>query len=154
VDIAAWRSRLAWVPQRPYLFAGTVAENIALGRPSTEDEIRAAARLARVEELLPVVVGSGGTGISAGQRQRVALARAFLRDAPIVLLDEPTANLDPGTEAEILDVVRQLAVGRTVLLVAHRPSLLALADRVVELRSATVPDQPGPPTLDEAGVST
>jgi ABC-type multidrug transport system fused ATPase/permease subunit len=154
VDIEAWRSRLAWVPQRPYLFAGTVAENIALGLQSTVDEIRAAARLARVEELLPVVVGSGGMGISAGQRQRVALARAFLRDAPIVLLDEPTANLDAGTEAEILDAVRRLAVGRTVLMVAHRPSLLALADRVVELRAATVPDQPGPPALDAAGVPT
>jgi ATP-binding cassette subfamily C protein CydCD len=154
VDIEAWRSRLAWVPQRPYLFAGTVAGNIALGLSgAAEEAVRAAARSARVEELLPVVVGSGGTGISAGQRQRVALARAFLRDAPIVLLDEPTANLDPGTEAEILDAVRQLAVGRTVLLVAHRPSLLALADRVVELRPATVPDQPGPPALDEAGVS-
>jgi ATP-binding cassette subfamily C protein CydD/ATP-binding cassette subfamily C protein CydCD len=154
VDIEAWRSRLAWVPQRPYLFAGTVAENIALGLQSTVDEIRAAARLARVEELLPVVVGSGGMGISAGQRQRVALARAFLRDAPIVLLDEPTANLDAGTEAEILDAVRRLAVGRTVLMVAHRPSLLSLADRVVELRAATVPDQPGPPALDAAGVPT
>jgi ABC-type multidrug transport system fused ATPase/permease subunit len=100
------------------------------------------------------VVGSGGTGISSGQRQRVALARAFLRDAPIVLLDEPTANLDAATEAEILDAVRRLAVGRTVLLVAHRPSLLALADRVVELRPATLPDQPGPPALDAAGVPT
>jgi len=155
VDIDAWRSRLAWVPQRPYLFAGTVAQNIALGLGSATDEaIRAAARLARIEELLPVVVGSGGTGISSGQRQRVALARAFLRDAPIVLLDEPTANLDAGTEAEILDAVRRLAVGRTVLLVAHRPSLLALADRVVELRPATLPDPPGPPALDAAGVPT
>jgi thiol reductant ABC exporter CydD subunit len=155
VDLDRWRSRLAWVPQRPYLFAGTVAQNIALGRPAASDgAVRAAARLARVEELLPVVVGSGGMGISAGQRQRVALARAFLRDAPIVLLDEPTANLDGGTEAAILDAVRRLAVGRTVLLVAHRPALLAVADRVVELRPADVPDQSGHPALDVEGVPT
>ena len=79
------------------------------------------------------MVGEGGTGLSAGQRQRVALARAYLRDAPILLLDEPTANLDAGTEAGVLDALRRLAAGRTVLLAAHRPALLALADRVVDV---------------------
>jgi ATP-binding cassette subfamily C protein CydCD len=87
--------------------------------------------MARVDIPLDTPVGSGGTGISAGQRQRVALARAFLRDAPILLLDEPTANLDAATEAEVVDAIRSHARGRTVLLVAHRPALLALADRVV-----------------------
>jgi ABC-type multidrug transport system fused ATPase/permease subunit len=68
-----------------------------------------------------------------GERQRVALARAFVRDAPLLLLDEPTANLDGRTEDLVLQAVRRLMIGRTVLMVAHRPSLLALADRVVEL---------------------
>jgi ABC-type multidrug transport system fused ATPase/permease subunit len=78
-------------------------------------------------------LGDGGSGLSAGQRQRLALARAFLRDAPIVLLDEPTANLDGATEAGVLDSVRGLAEGRTVIIAAHRPTLIALADRQVRL---------------------
>ncbi len=77
------------------------------------------------------MLGERGAGLSAGERQRVALARAFVRDAPLLLLDEPTANLDGDTEREVLDAVRRLAAGRTVILAAHRPALLALADRVV-----------------------
>ncbi len=127
------------------LFAGTIAANIRLGAPAASDEAgaREAARLAHAAafvETLPdgydTVLGDGGAGVSAGQRQRIALARAFLRDAPILLLDEPTSNLDGDAEDEVLDAIRRLAAGRTVLLVAHRPSLLAMADRVVELRPA------------------
>ena len=82
---------------------------------------------------LETVLGHDGAGLSAGERQRVALARAFVRDAPLLLLDEPTANLDGRTEESVLVAVRRLMVGRTVVIVAHRPSLLALADRVVHL---------------------
>ena len=147
LDQDAWRRQLAWVPQRPYLFAGTVAENIRLGAPDASDaQVREAAGLANAAgfvEALPAgyatVLGDGGAGLSAGQRQRIALARAFLRDAPILLLDEPTSNLDGDSEAEVLDAVRRLATGRTVLLVAHRPALLALADRVVHLTPSGVP---------------
>jgi ATP-binding cassette subfamily C protein CydCD len=78
-------------------------------------------------------LGERGAGLSAGERQRVALARAFLRDAPLLLLDEPTANLDGETEAEILDAVQRLCRGRTAIIVAHRPALLEAADRVVDL---------------------
>jgi ATP-binding cassette, subfamily C, bacterial CydD len=127
----AWRGRIAWVPQRPHLFAGTVADNIALRRPADPDAVARAAADAGLDLPLSTVVGDGGAGLSAGQRQRVALARAFLRDAPVLLLDEPTANLDAGTEAAVIDTLRRLAAGRTVLLAAHRPTLLALADRVV-----------------------
>ncbi len=84
------------------------------------------------------VLGHDGAGLSAGERQRVALARAFLRDAPLLLLDEPTANLDGRTEESVLAAVRRLMVGRTVVIVAHRPSLLALADRVVHLAPVVV----------------
>lgn len=85
------------------------------------------------------LLGEDGAGLSAGQRQRLALARAFLADRPVLLLDEPTAALDGATEAEVVEAVRRLAVGRTVLLVVHRPALLAVADRVVRLAGRTVP---------------
>jgi len=91
--------------------------------------------VARLPLGLATELGESGAGLSAGERQRVALARAFVRDAPLLLLDEPTAGLDGVTEAEVLEAVRRLAVGRTVLLVAHRPALISLADRVVELPS-------------------
>jgi ABC-type multidrug transport system fused ATPase/permease subunit len=93
-----------------------------------------------VVDRLPVgvdtVLGERGAGLSAGERQRVALARAFLRDAPLLLLDEPTANLDGETEREIVRTIVRLAKGRTVVLVAHRPALVAIADRVVAIGPA------------------
>ncbi|MEU4797136.1 thiol reductant ABC exporter subunit CydD [Streptomyces sp. NPDC023327] len=136
-----WRERIAWVPQRPHLFAGTIAENVRLARPEASDALlREALRDAGALEFVDALpagantpLGEDGAGLSAGQRQRLALARAFLADRPVVLLDEPTAALDGGTEAGVVEAVRRLAVGRTVLLVVHRPALLAVADRVVRL---------------------
>ncbi|WP_426364883.1 thiol reductant ABC exporter subunit CydD [Streptomyces sp. E-08] len=144
LDLEEWRSRIAWVPQRPYLFAGTVAENVRLARPDATDEaVRNALRdagadgfVAGLPQGLDTVLGEDGAGLSAGQRQRLALARAFLADRPLLLLDEPTAALDGETEAGIVEAVRRLAAGRTVLLVVHRPALLAVADRVVALGAA------------------
>jgi len=146
IDPEAWRRRVAWVPQRPYLFASSIDANIRLGRPSATaadvDAAVAAAGLGPVVAGLPAglstVLGERGVGLSAGERQRVALARAFLRDVPLLLLDEPTASLDGEVEAEVLAAVRRLAAGRTVLLVAHRPALAALADRVVAMDHAGV----------------
>jgi ATP-binding cassette subfamily C protein CydCD len=134
VDLDEWRSHVAWVPQRPYLFAGGVIDNIRLGRPeATEAQVRRAAIRAQAGDLLSTVVGEDGHGLSDGQRQRIALARAFLRDAPVLLLDEPTANLDPATEAAVVASIGELAANRTVLMVAHRPALLAIADRSIVL---------------------
>ncbi|MGW7456986.1 thiol reductant ABC exporter subunit CydD [Streptomyces sp. NPDC054797] len=138
---AQWREQIAWVPQRPHLFAGTLAENVRLARPAASDaEVATALQDAGAGDFVAALprgadtlLGEGGAGLSAGQRQRLALARAFLADRPVLLLDEPTAALDGETEAGVVDAVRRLAVGRTVLLVVHRPALLAVADRVVPL---------------------
>ncbi|MFI8910776.1 thiol reductant ABC exporter subunit CydD [Streptomyces sp. NPDC053513] len=151
LDVEKWRSRIAWVPQRPYLFAGTIAENVRLARPDASDEaVRDALRdagadgfVAGLPRGLDTVLGEDGAGLSAGQRQRLALARAFLADRPLLLLDEPTAGLDGATEAGVVGAVRRLAAGRTVLLVVHRPALLAVADRVVTLGNAAPGVSPG-----------
>lgn len=151
LDLERWRSRIAWVPQRPYLFADTIAENVRLARPDADDEaVLAALRdagaydfVAALPDGLRTPLGEDGAGLSAGQRQRLALARAFLADRPVLLLDEPTASLDGESEAGIVDAVRRLATGRTVLLVVHRPALLAVADRVVTLEPrAGAPAEP------------
>ncbi|MFF3791504.1 thiol reductant ABC exporter subunit CydD [Streptomyces sp. NPDC001981] len=154
VDLATlaperWRERIAWVPQRPQLFAGTIAENVRLARPDADDSaVTAALRdagaydfVAELPDGAQTLLGEDGAGLSAGQRQRLALARAFLADRPLLLLDEPTASLDGETEAGIVEAVRRLAAGRTVLLVVHRPALLSVADRVVVLEPGAVPER-------------
>jgi thiol reductant ABC exporter CydD subunit/thiol reductant ABC exporter CydC subunit len=121
-----------------------------------DDAVRAAALdevVAGLPDGLDTVLGERGHGLSSGQRQRVALARAFLRDAPIVLLDEPTARLDGGSEAAVLEATRQLVDGRTALLVAHRPALLGLADRVLRVEDGRVTELP-PPTPEAASPMT
>jgi ATP-binding cassette, subfamily C, bacterial CydD len=127
LPVSQWRRQIAWVPQAPYLFAGTIAENIALGAPgASAAAIRRAAALAGADDFIAALpngfdtrLGERALALSAGQRQRIALARAFLRDAPVVLLDEPTAHLDPATAAQIMATIETLMSGRTVLLVTH-----------------------------------
>jgi ATP-binding cassette, subfamily C, bacterial CydD len=148
VDPVAWRLRTAYVPQRPTLFRGTVADNIRLGNAiASDDRVRRAAELAGADEFvseLPdgyeTLVGEGARQLSTGERRRIAIARAFLRDSPLVLLDEPTADLDPARVALVSDAIERLRPGRTVLLVAHRPELASRADRVVRLDRTGVAD--------------
>jgi ATP-binding cassette subfamily C protein CydD len=133
----------AWIGQKPTLFAGTILDNIRFARPgATAAEVQEAARQARVTDfatLLPAglltQIGEGGHGLSGGQAQRVAIARAFLKNAPLLLLDEPTSHLDPATEAEVLASLRRLAVGRTVIMAAHSAAAHAFGGRRLDLRN-------------------
>jgi ABC-type multidrug transport system fused ATPase/permease subunit len=143
--VELWRRLIAWVPQRPTIFRGTVADNIRLGDlHASESSVRDAAVLAGADRFIRAlpdgygtVVGDGGRPLSAGERRRIALARAFVRDAPFVILDEPTADLDRTSAEVVAEAVERLRTGRTVLLIAHRPELVAYADRVVDLGGGT-----------------
>ncbi|GAA3956331.1 hypothetical protein GCM10023085_43620 [Actinomadura viridis] len=151
LDLAAWRERVGWVPQRPHLFAASVADNIRLGAPEADEErVAAAARAARADEFIEVlpggygaVLGERGGGLSSGQRQRLAVARAYVRGAPVMLLDEPTARLDLRSEGLLVEAAARLLEGRTALIVAHRPALLSVADRVVRLEGGRVVEGDG-----------
>ncbi len=139
---AALAKLTAWIGQKPVLFAGTLRENIAFGRPdATDAEVEQAASRAQVDSFaaslpdgLDTVIGDAGHGLSGGQAQRVAIARAFLRNAPLLLLDEPTAHLDPATEAEVLESLRRLAVGRTVILASHSAAAHGFGGRRLDIR--------------------
>ncbi|MEZ5155226.1 MAG: thiol reductant ABC exporter subunit CydD [Solirubrobacterales bacterium] len=141
-----WRELLAWVPQAPTIFRGTVADNVRLGDPGASDEsvdraladAEAAGFVSRLPAGTATIVGDGGRPLSAGERQRIGLARAFLRDAPLVVLDEPTANLDPDNAARIETAIERLLEGRSALLIAHRPESAAIADRVVRLDAGAI----------------
>ena len=142
-DIARY---LAWIGQKPVIFAGTLRENLLFARPEADEaEIAEAVRAASLEvvlddlpEGLETVIGEGGFGLSGGQAQRVAIARAYLKDAPLLLLDEPTAHLDPQTEQSIIASLAMLAATRTVILSSHSPAMKALATRAIQLGSDSV----------------
>jgi ATP-binding cassette subfamily C protein CydD len=156
VDLASldpedWRRHLAWVPQSPRLFRGTLLENIRLGAPDAPlDAVREAARRAQAAgfiESLPegysTLVGERGAGLSGGQIQRIALARAFLRNAPLAILDEATASLDPESEAAVQVAIDALARGRTLIAVAHRLTTVERADRILVVDQGRVVESGG-----------
>ena len=165
IDPATWWAQIAWVPQRPVIVPGTVLANVigpdrAAGLDGARPEERlprlgAAARATGLDEVVAALprgwrtrVGQGGVGLSVGQRQRLSLTRALMSDAPLVVLDEPTAHLDAASEAHVLDGVEMLrSQGRTVVVIAHRAALLARADDVIEVFSqpASADDPQAPP---------
>lgn len=140
---------LAWVPQMPYLFNASVAENIGLGRPDAgRAEIERAARLAHADDFIralpagyDTVLGERGARLSGGQAQRIALARAYLVDAPLVIFDEPTANLDPENEALVQASLERLLAGRSALIIAHRLNTVRSADRILVLDAGRIVEQ-------------
>jgi ATP-binding cassette subfamily C protein CydD len=137
---------IAWIGQRPVLFAGSIRDNISFARPgATAAEFAEAVRAARVDAFvaqlpdgLDTLVGDGGYGLSGGQAQRIAIARAFLKNAPLLLLDEPTAHLDPATESEVFDGLRRLAAGRTVILASHSAAARAFSGRRLDIRDGRI----------------
>jgi thiol reductant ABC exporter CydD subunit len=141
LDLRSWREQVAWVPQHPTVFHDTVRANIAMGDPSATDErIELASRAAGFDEVVTELkrgygthLGEGARGLSAGETRRLALARALVRSAPLVILDEPTANLDAESAATIATSIRRLGPDQAVLLIAHSPELAQSADRVVRI---------------------
>ncbi len=143
-----WYRRIAWAPQKPYLFHDTIAQNIRLAKPeASDDEVRRACQMARLHEFIEqlpekynTVVGEQGARLSGGQAQRVALARVFLKDAPIILLDEPTSNLDPQLDAEIQEILGKLDAEKTQFIIAHRLRTVQQADYIIALSDGLVVD--------------
>jgi ATP-binding cassette subfamily B protein IrtB len=149
MDPEVLMDRISVVFQDVYLFEGTIMENIRVGRPTASDrEVREAARLARVEEIVHRLpdgwdtrVGEGGALLSGGERQRVSIARAILKDAPIVLLDEATASLDPENEQAVQEALSVLTAGRTLLVIAHRLQTVAAADQILLLDEGKIAER-------------
>lgn len=155
MPVEDWRSQVAWVPQQTYLFHGTLADNLLLANPGAiPAEMRAALEKAHLADWVDTLnrglltsVGEGGARLSGGQAQRLALARAFLRNAPLVILDEPTAHLDVEQERRLQESIRWLCAGRTVLVIAHRLSTVAQADEIVVLDQGRVVERGKPADL-------
>lgn len=160
LDPEQWRTRLAWVPQHPRLFHGTIRENLRLARPdASETDLDRALDLAHLRDLvralprgLETPVGEGGERLSGGEAQRLALARAWLKEAPVVVLDEPTAQLDLATEAAVVEAIERLCRQRTALLVAHRLTTVAAAGRVALVARGRVVEEGAPGALATSGV--
>jgi ATP-binding cassette, subfamily C, bacterial CydD len=141
-----WRSQVAWIPQQPYLFHATIADNLRLARQDAPLEtVRAAARLAHLDDWIQSLphgydtpVGEGGARLSGGQAQRLALARAFLKDAPLLVMDEPTAHLDPEQEALLEEVTRRLCEQRRVILIAHRLPTIYRSDMILFMQAGRI----------------
>lgn len=143
------RNSISWVPQRPYLFHDTLAANIRLGKPdATDAEMIEAAKAAHLHEFIETlpekyetVIGEGGARLSGGQAQRLALARAFIKNSPILILDEPSSSLDPETESLLEDSTKRLMRGRTVITIAHRLNTIFRADHIVVLEKGRLVEQ-------------
>jgi ATP-binding cassette subfamily C protein CydD len=158
-DPDQWRQRVAWVSQQPYLFHGTLLENLLIARPGASmaeveralSKAHAGAFVRQLPRGLDTAVGERGQRLSGGQAQRIALARAFLKDAPLLILDEPTAQLDPENEQAVRESMALLCAGRSVLLIAHRLTTVADADHIAVLADGRVVEHGTHRELVESG---
>lgn len=149
ISLKKWRNQIAYVPQTPYLFSGSIEENIRFGRPSaTIEEVMEAAQAGLAHDFIlkfpegyQTLLGEGGTRLSGGQVQRIALARAFLKNAPILIMDEGTCNLDSESEREVQLALKRLTQGKTALIIAHRLSTVREADRILVLEHGQIAEQ-------------
>jgi ATP-binding cassette subfamily B protein len=159
LDLTSYRQRLGYVPQEPFLFSGTVRDNIAYGRPdATDAQVEAAARAVGAHDFIAGLSGGylhpiteRGRSLSAGQRQLLCLARALLVDPAILILDEATANLDLATEARVQRAMGLVSAGRTTLLIAHRLQTARAADRIVVIDNGRIVEQGSHDDLLAAG---
>jgi ATP-binding cassette subfamily C protein CydD len=159
IDPEWWRRQVGWIGQNPAVFHGTLRDNLRLGRPEAGDaDIAAAAGAAGVLEFadrlplgLDTPLGEQGVGLSRGEAQRVALGRVFLKNAPLLLLDEPFTGLDADTERRVLDAIDAFRAGRAVLTVTHRLAETRRADCIVVLEEGRVVESGRPEELSAAG---
>jgi ATP-binding cassette subfamily C protein CydD len=159
IDPIEWRRYVAYVPQHPSFFQGTVADNLRLARPdASTSEVTAAARAANAHGFISelpdrygTLIGEGGVRLSGGEQQRLALARAFLKNSPVLILDEPTSHLDAGTEHLVLEAAARLTEGRTSLLITHRLLAASRVDRIVTMSAGRVVDTSTPVRLAPVG---
>ena len=149
ISANAWREQIAWVPQKPFIFNESIAENIRLGNPDADMEsVQDAAKAAHLDEFIgslpngyETLVGEAGSRLSGGESQRLALARAYLKNAPILILDEPTSSLDPITEVALEETTKKLMEGRTVITIAHRLNTIFQADKILVLEKGNLVEQ-------------
>jgi ATP-binding cassette subfamily C protein CydCD len=149
ISIPDLRQKIAWVPQKPFIFNTSLADNIRLGQPGADmDAVKAAAQDADLQEFIEslpggyeTIAGEAGSRLSSGEAQRLALARAFLKDAPILILDEPTSSLDPAAEAKLEQSIRKITQERTVITIAHRLNTIFRADKIVVLKNGRIVEQ-------------
>jgi len=147
-SLEEWRQKVAWMPQFAHLFKGTIKENIKLAKQdASEEELKEASKFANCDEFISrlpngydTLIGEKGSGLSGGQRQRVALARAFLKEVPLLVLDEPTASLDKKSEEFIEAGIEKLKQSRTIVAIAHRLHTIKMAEQVVIINDGKILD--------------
>ena len=143
-NLKSWRSKVGYIPQNVYLFAGSVAENVAFGRDFDEERVIAALKSANIydfliqKEGLDTQVGDGGIALSGGQKQRIAIARALYGDPEILVLDEATSALDSEVEAKIMEEIYRVATHKTLLIIAHRLSTIANCNSIYKMQNGSL----------------
>jgi ABC-type multidrug transport system fused ATPase/permease subunit len=146
-DIESYRSKISFVPQEPFLFEGTIYENLTFSKNISLEEVKKACNLANIDEFIESLengyfykLSEGGTNLSGGQRQRLTIARAILRNPEIIFLDEPTSNLDAQSEEKIINAIENFLFDKTAIIIAHRISTILFVDKIIVMRNGRILD--------------